>query len=172
MIVKSELEKAGLQPLSVELGEVEFREELTGGELQQLDTSLRKLGFEIIDDRKARMIEQVKNAIITLIHHSDGKMTLNLSEYISQKLGYEYNYISNLFSDVEGTTIEKYLIAQKVEKVKELLMYDELSLSEIAGRLGYSSVAYLSNQFKKHTGLTTSFYKSLKQNNRKSLDDL
>ena len=172
MTVKSELEKAGLQPLSVELGEVEVEEPVSPEQLQQIDSSLTNLGFEIIDNRKSRMIEQIKNAIVSLIHHSDEHISTNLSEYISRKLNYEYNYLSNLFSEVEGTTIEKYFIAQKIEKIKELLKYDELSLSEIADRLGYSSVAYLSNQFKKQTGLTTSFYKSLKENSRRNIDDL
>lgn len=172
MVVKAELEKAGLHPLTVELGEVEIKEELNTDILQQLDASLQVLGFEIIDNRKSRMIEKIKNNIVELIHHSDENIQVNLSEYISKQLHYDYNYLSNLFSQVEGITIEKYLIAQKIEKVKELLKYDELTLSQIADKLGYSSVAYLSNQFKKQTGLSPSFYKSLKQNNRRNLDEL
>lgn len=170
--VRDQLEKAGLQTIAVELGEAEIKEELKPEALKKLDADFRQLGFEIIDDRKSRLIEQIKNAIVSLIHYSDELIDINLSEYLVQKIHYDYNYLSNLFSEIEGTTIEKYLIAQKIEKVKELLKYDELSLSEIADRLGYSSVAYLSNQFKKQTGLSPSFYKSLKQPGRKNLDDL
>lgn len=172
MVVKAELEKAGLHPLTVELGEVEINEKPEMETLHQLDISLQSLGFEIIDDRKSRIIEQIKNAIVSLIHHSDENISVNLSEYISKRLHYDYNYLSNLFSEVEGTTIEKYFIAQRIEKAKELLKYDELTLSEIADRLGYSSVAYLSNQFKKQTGLSPSFYKSLKKNSRRNIEDL
>ena len=173
MLVKAELEKAGFNPLTVELGEVEIENEPTDEVLEQLNASLQKLGFEIIDDRKSRIIEKIKNAIVELIHYkSNENMSVNLSEFISQKLNYDYNYLSNLFSEVQGITIEKYFIAQKIEKVKELLKYDELSLSQIADRLGYSSVAYLSNQFKKQTGLTPSFYKTMKTNSRKNIEDL
>lgn len=173
MAVKDELEKAGLQPISVELGEVELAHNPSSEKLHNLSASLQKLGFEIIDDRKSRIIEQIKNAIVALIHHNKNEnLSINLSTYISQKLNYEYNYLSNLFSEVEGTTIEKYFIAQRIEKVKELLKYDELSLSQIADRLGYSSVAYLSNQFKKQTGLSPSFYKTQKNNNRKNIEDI
>ncbi len=172
MVVKAELEKAGLHPLTVELGEVEIKEQLTPDTLHQLDTSLQNLGFEIIENRKSRLIEKIKNNIVKLIHHSNENIDINLSQYISQRLNYDYNYLSNLFSEVKGVTIEKYFIAQKIEKVKELLKYDELTLSQIADRLGYSSVAYLSNQFKKQTGLSPSFYKSLKQNSRRNIEDL
>jgi AraC-like DNA-binding protein len=172
MVVKAELEKAGLHPLTVELGEVEIKEQLTPDTLHQLDTSLQNLGFEIIENRKSRLIEKIKNNIVKLIHHSNENIDINLSQYISQRLNYDYNYLSNLFSEVKGITIEKYFIAQKIEKVKELLKYDELTLSQIADRLGYSSVAYLSNQFKKQTGLSPSFYKSLKQNSRRNIEDL
>ena len=172
MVVKAELEKLGLQPLSVELGEVEFKNDPTKETLHQLDTALQNLGFEIIDDRKSRIIEKIKNTIVELIHHSNENIGTNLSDFLVQKVNYDYNYLSNLFSEVEGTTIEKYLIAQKIEKVKELLKYDELTLSQIADRLAYSSVAYLSNQFKKQTGLSPSFYKSLKQNSRRNIEDL
>ena len=173
ILVKEELEKAGLKPLTLELGEVEVENEPSNGELEQLNESLQKLGFEIIDDRKSRIIEKIKNVIVELIHHkSNEELSVNLSEYISSKLNYDYNYLSNLFSEVQGITIEKYFIAQRIEKVKELLKYDELTLSQIADRLGYSSVAYLSNQFKKQTGLTPSFYKSMKANNRRNIEDL
>jgi YesN/AraC family two-component response regulator len=172
MVVKSELEKAGLQPLQMELGEVEIMEDLAKNRLEDLDKQLRRFGFELIDDRKSRTIEKIKNIIVDLVHHSGDAIHTNLSEYISSRIHQEYNYISNLFSEIEGITIEKYFIAQKIEKVKELLVYDELSISEIADKMGYSSVAYLSNQFKKYTGLTPSYYKSLKEHKRKSIADL
>jgi len=118
------------------------------------------------------LIEQIKTEIIRLVHHSEEIENTNLSTILSDKLHYEYNYLSNLFSEVEGTTIEKYFISQRIEKVKELLVYDELSLSEIANQLGYSSMAYLSSQFKKNTGLTPTFYKSLKETKRRNIDEL
>ncbi len=172
MVINNELLKFGLHPTSVELGEVEIAEELNMEKKTQLNKLIRSFGFELIDDKRSRLIEKIKNTIVDLVHFSEDRSETNFSEYISSKLHHDYNYMSNLFSEVEGITIEKYLIAQKIEKVKELLKYNELSLSEIADRLGYSSVAYLSNQFKKQTGLTPSFYKSLKQNSRKNLDDL
>ena len=172
MVVKAELEKVGLHPVSVELGEVEIADEPDKSAVQQLNNNLKLLGFEIIDDRKSRIIEQIKTTIVNLIHYSDGQTNLNLSDYLSRQLNYDYGYLSNLFSEVEGSTIEKYLIAQKIEKVKELMMYDELTLSQIANQLGYSSVAYLSSQFKKQTGLTPTFYRSLKENKRRNIEDL
>ena len=139
-------------------------------EIKELEKVLIPLGFEIIDDKKSRVIEQIKNVIIDLVHHQDNETKNNLSDVLSKELHHDYNYLSNLFSEVEGTTIEKYFIAQKIEKVKELLVYDELSLSEIAFRLNYSSAAYLSNKFKKVTGLTPSHFKQVKEDKRKPLD--
>ncbi len=172
MAVRSELENKGLDILSIELGEVEINNELNKSELHSLDNSLKKLGFEIIEDRKSRIIEQIKNEIVYLVHHSGEILNTNLSTWLADKLHYDYTYLSNLFSEVEGTTIEKYYIIQRIEKVKELLVYDELSLAEIANMLGYSSAAYLSSQFKKITGLTPTFYKTVKEAKRKNLDDL
>ncbi|MBK7883427.1 MAG: helix-turn-helix transcriptional regulator [Chitinophagaceae bacterium] len=172
MVVKAEIEKIGLQPVSVELGEVEIKNNLADEELKQLNTSLKALGFELIDDKKVQTIEKIKNAIITLVHHSDNDYKKNLSAYITSQVHQDYNYLSNLFSEVEGTTIEKYFITQRIEKVKELLVYNEMSLSEIANQLGYSSVGYLSNQFKKITGLTPSYFKSLKEHKRRSIEEL
>lgn len=172
MVVKDELTKLGLHAASVQLGEVEISEELTLQQKNELDAVLRSFGFELISDRKTRLIEKIKTVIVGLVHHSEDQPGVRFSEYISAQLHHDYNYLSNLFSEVEGITIEKYLIAQKIEKVKELLKYDELSLSEIASRLGYSSVAHLSNQFKKQTGLTPSFYKSLPKNQRTNIEDL
>jgi len=172
MVVKAEIEKAGLQPVSVELGEVEIKQVPTTLQMEQLSASLKALGFEVIDTKKRQIIEKIKNAIVTLVHHSDSEIKTNLSAFITSKIHQDYNYLSNLFSEVEGTTIEKYYISHKIEKVKELLVYDEMTLSEIADQLGYSSVAYLSNQFKKVTGLTPSYFKSLKENKRKNIEEL
>ena len=172
MVVQNELDKLGFDVMNIKLGEVMLAKEPTPEEKSNLDKVLVPLGFEIIDDKKSRIIEQIKNIIIDLVHHQDNDSKTNLSDVLSSKLHHNYNYLSNLFSEVEGTTIEKYFIAQKIEKVKELLVYDELSLSEIAFRLNYSSVAYLSNQFKKVTGLTPSHFKQIKVDKRKPLDSL
>jgi AraC-like DNA-binding protein len=170
MVVQNELDKLGLDVKNINLGEVTLDKELTADEKNKLDKTLISLGFELIDDKKSRIIEKIKNIIIDLVHHHDNDTKSNLSDVLSNQLHHDYNYLSNLFSEVEGTTVEKYFIAQKIEKVKELLVYDELSLSEIAFRLNYSSVAYLSNQFKKVTGLTPSYFKQIREDKRKPLD--
>lgn len=170
MVVQDELEKLGMDFTSIKLGEVTLTKELTSDERNSLENVLVPLGFEVIDDKKSRIIEKIKNTIIDLVHHQDNDSKNNLSDILSKELNHDYNYLSNLFSEVEGTTIEKYFIAQKIEKIKELLVYDELSLSEIADRLNYSSVAYLSNQFKKVTGLTPSHFKQIREDRRKPLD--
>jgi len=172
MVVKSELEQLELYPTSIDLGEIVFSENLDSTTVKRIDEALHKYGFTLIDDKKSRLIEKVKTLIVQLIQELDGELKVNLSEYLGTHVHYEYNYISNLFSEVEGTTIEKYFIAQKIEKVKELLMYDELSLSEIAYRLHYSSIAHLSNQFKKVTGFAPSHIKKIKHNKRTPLDEL
>jgi len=170
MIVQNELDKFDLEVKNIRLGEVILDKEPTTEEKDKLEKALILLGFEVIDDRKSLIIEKIKNIIIDLVHHQDNDTKKNLSDILSSKLHHDYNYLSNLFSEIEGTTIEKYFIAQKIEKVKELLVYDELSLSEIAFRLNYSSVAYLSNQFKKVTGVTPSHFKQIREDKRKSLD--
>jgi YesN/AraC family two-component response regulator len=170
MVVQNEMDKLGLKVKNITLGVVSLEKELSAEEKKQLVNVLIPLGFEVIDDKKSRSIEKIKNVIIKLVHHQDNDLKSNLSEILSKELHHDYNYLSNLFSEVEGTTIEKYFIAQRIEKVKELLVYDELSLSEIALRLNYSSVAYLSNQFKKVTGLTPSHFKQVKEHKRKPLD--
>lgn len=172
MVVKSEFDKLGYHTSTVELGEVEIKNELTEIEKQNLNIALQNFGFNLIDDKKSRLIERVKTLVVELVHYNNNDLKTNLSDYISSRLNHDYNYISNLFSDVEGTTIEKYFIAQKIEKVKELLVYDELSLSEIAFKLNYSSVAYLSNQFKKVTGLSPSHFRNIKGNKRLPLDEV
>lgn len=172
MVVKNELEKLGFRSVSLKLGEVELEKEIDDKEKSIINNHLQTFGFELIDDKKSRVIEKIKNTIIDLVHHQDNDAKTNLSDVLSSKLHHDYNYLSNLFSKVEGTTIEKYFIAQKIEKVKELLVYDELSLSEIAFRLNYSSVAYLSNQFKKVTGLTPSYFKQIREDKRKPLDEV
>ena len=172
MVVENEFQKLGYTPVKVQLGEVEVGAELTVEEITDIDEHLKKFGFEIIDDVKSRMIEKIKNLIIQLIHHSNEEIKENYSTYIESHLNKDYNYLSNLFSDIEGTTIEKYIINQKIEKVKELLVYDELTLSEIAYKLGYSNVAHLSAQFRKVTGLTPTHFKQIKENKRKPLDQV
>lgn len=172
MVVKSELEKLGISPVSIILGEVTFSGGLSPQQKDALSKKLEGLGFALIDDRRARLIEQIKNAIIELVHYNNNDLKVNLSDYISDKLHHDYNYISNLFSEIEGITIEKYFIAQKIERVKELLVYDELTLNEIAFKLNYSSVAHLSSQFKKVTGLTPSHFKQIKTTKRKPLDEV
>ncbi len=170
--VRQELDKLQFQIKSITLGEVLLENDITETEKNKIENVLVPLGFELIDDKKSRIIEQIKNKIIEIVHYQNNAAKYNLSEILSKETHHEYNYISNLFSEIEGTTIEKYFIAQKIEKVKELILYDELSLSEIADRLNYSSVAYLSNQFKKVTGLTPSFFKQLKTVQRKPLDEV
>ena len=172
MAVRNELEKAGIPFSAVELGEVEISGKTTPTQLKQLEKGLNELGFELIDDKKSRIIEKIKNHVIQLVHHSDTLLKTNLSDYLADKLHYDYTYLSNLFSAIENTTIEKYYITQRIEKIKELLVYDEMSLSEIADKLGYSSGAYLSAQFKKVTGLTPSHYKALKEHKRKNIEEL
>ncbi len=172
MVVEHLLKERGLSPLTVELGEVEVAEELAAEKLEQLNLALKNLGFELIDDKKSKLIDKIKTIIISQIHHNEDTLSGTLSKLIAGSLNADYNHLSTIFSESEGITIEKYFINQRIEKVKELIVYDELSPSEIAYKLGYSSVAHLSNQFKKVTGLTPSFFKSLKKPKRTNIDDL
>lgn len=172
MMVRSELEKFGLHPLTVELGMAEVERELSSEEKKLLNERLEKLGFELIDDKKTRLIESIKTTVVGLIQNSENFPKMTFSEYLSEKFHHDYSALSKLFSEVQGVTIEQYLITQKVERVKELLVYDELSLSEIAHQLNYSSVSYLSKQFKKVTGLTPTHFKQVKENKRIPLDEL
>jgi AraC-like DNA-binding protein len=172
MVVKSELEKLGLQYTVIELGEAEINTDISDDTKEKLDTALKKQGLELMDDRKSMLIEKIKTSIIELIHYSDYLLKINLSDYLASKINYDYTYLANLFSEVQGTTIEHFFIFHKIERVKELLVYDELNLKEIAFKLHYSSVAHLSNQFKKVTGLTPSHFKQLKHKRRISLENL
>lgn len=172
-VVAEELSKLGISPVSIELGKVELNNPLNEADIVKLKEVLSENGFELIDDKKSLTIEKIKILVIELIHYQKEKAQhINLSDFIAEEIGYDYAYLSNLFSSVTGTTIEKYLINQKIEKVKELLVYDELSLNEIAFQLGYSSVQHLSSQFKKITGLTPSHFKKIKDGKRKPLDKI
>lgn len=172
MIVKSELTKLGLHYIIVELGEVEIKENINAEQREQLRIGLSKSGLELMEDKKAILIEKIKCIIIEMIHYSDEPPKINYSDFISEKLNYDYTYLANLFSEVTGVTIVHYIIAHKIEKVKELLIYDEQNLTEIAYIMNYSSVAHLSSQFKKVTGLTPTFFKQLKNKKRKALDNV
>ncbi len=172
MIVKSELEKLALQYTIIELGEVEIKGELTAEKQQQLQSALLTFGLELMDDKKTMLIEKVKNIIIEMIHYSDELPEIKFSDYVSEKLNYDYTYLSNLFSEVKGITIEHYIISHKIERVKEMLLYNELTLTQIAYQLQYSSVSHLSNQFKKVTGLTPSFFKNMKHKRLIAREDL
>jgi YesN/AraC family two-component response regulator len=172
LIVKSELEKMDLHYTVVELGEVEIMEELNSLQQQELKRGLLKFGLELLEDKKSMLIEKIKNIVVEMIHYSDEPPTFNFSAYLADKLDYDYNYLCNLFSEVKGTTIEHFIISHKIERAKELLIYNELTLTEIAEKLHYSNVAHLSNQFKKVTGLTPTFFKSMKHKRLIALDQL
>jgi len=172
MVVKSELEKLGIQYVTVDLGEAEIMEEISAEQLACLSEALNKSGLKLMDDKKNILIEKIKTLIIELVHFNDEQIKINLSDYLSEKLNYNYTYLANLFSEVKGTSIEQFYLAHKIEKVKELLVYDELNLTEIAWKLHYSSVAHLSNQFKKMTGLTPTHFKALKNKRRGALGDV
>jgi AraC-like DNA-binding protein len=172
MVVKAELSKLGIGFKTVELGEVEIDENISTEQRDQLKIALLKSGLELMDDKKSVLIQKIKNIIVELVHYSEEPLTIKFSEYLSQKLDHDYTYLANLFSEVQGTTIEKFFIAHKIERVKELLVYNELNLTEIAFQMHYSSVAHLSSQFKKVTGLTPSHFKQLKDKRRSMLDDV
>ena len=172
MVVKEVLKELGLHFVVVELGEVDIMEDLTPELRNQLKASLLECGLELMDDKRAVLIEKIKKVIIEMVHYADERPKTNFSDYISQKLNHDYTYLSNLFSEVSGTTIEHYIIAHKIEKVKELILYDELNLTQISYKMNYSSVAHLSNQFKKVTGLTPSHFKQLKDKKRNPIEDI
>lgn len=172
MVVKDELRKLGLHFIVVDLGEVEIMEELTESQHDALKAALYVSGLELMDDKRAVLIEKIKNVIVEMIHYADELPKINYSDYISEKLHYDYTYLSNLFSEVKGVTIQQFIILHKIERVKELLLYEELNLTEISYQLQYSSVSHLSNQFKKVTGLTPSQFKLLKNRHRDPIEEI
>jgi AraC-like DNA-binding protein len=172
MVVHQELEKLNIKNALVDLGLVEILDDISVEQRQILKENLLKTGLELLDDKKSILIEKIKSVVTEMIHYSESLPKENFSDYISEKLGYDYTYLANTFSEVKGMTLQQFIIINKVEKVKELLLYDELNLTEISYKLNYSSVAHLSNQFKKITGLSPSFYRQLKQKRLKNLEDL
>jgi AraC-like DNA-binding protein len=172
MIVQEELTKLGLRYVIVDLGMVEILEDLTEAQREHLKANLLRSGLELLDDKRSILIEKIKNVITEMIHYTDEVPKVNYSDFISEKLQYDYTYLSNIFSEVKGITLQQFIIINKIERVKELLLYDELNLTEISYKLHYSSVAHLSNQFKKVTGLSPSFFKQLKQKRKGNLENL
>jgi YesN/AraC family two-component response regulator len=170
--VKEELKKLGLHFIIVDLGEVEIMETLTGEKREQVKAILLNCGFELMDDKRAILIERIKNVIIDMVHHSNELIKTNFSNFLSEKLDHDYTYLANLFSEVQGTTIEQFIIMHKIERIKELIIYGEENITEIAWRMNYSSVAHLSNQFKKVTGLSPSHFKQLKDKRRSPIEDV
>ena len=172
MVVKEELKKLGVNYSNINLGQVELLEEITPLQLEKVRVALKQSGLELMDDKKSVLIEKIKDVIIEMVHYEEELPKVNFSDYLTDKLKYNYTYLANLFSETEGITIEHFIIIHKIERVKELIIYDELNLTEIAWKLHYSSVAHLSHQFKKITGLTPSFFKSLKDKKRNNLENL
>lgn len=172
MAVKDALRELGLHFILVDLGEVEIMENISIEQRDQLKIALLDSGLELMDDKRAVLIEKIKNAIVEMVHHSDEIIKINFSEYLSEKLNHDYTYLANLFSEVQGTTIEQFIISHKVERIKELIIYDELNITEIAWKMNYSSVAHLSNQFKKVTGLSPSHFKLLKDKRRNPIEEI
>lgn len=172
MEVKEQLKKLGLHYIVVDLGEIEIMETLSMAQREQLKKALLDSGLELMDDKKAMLIERIKNVIIEMVHHSDEVLKINFSNYLHEKLNHDYTYLSNLFSEVQGTTIEHYIISHKIERIKELIIYGELNVTEIAWKMGYSSVAHLSSQFKKVTGLSPSHFKQMKDKKRNPIEEI
>jgi len=172
MAVTDELRKLGLHFIVVELGEVDVMEDLTLEQRDELKIGLLNSGLELMDDKRAVLIEKIKNAVVEMVHHSDEMIKVNFSDYLSEKLKHDYTYLANLFSEIQGVTIEHFIINHKIERIKELIIYDELNITEIAWKMNYSSVAHLSNQFKKVTGLSPSHFKQLKTKRRSQIEDI
>ena len=170
--VKEELKKLGLHFIVVDLGEIEIMEDISSEKRMILQRRLMTIGLELMDDKKAILIERIKNTVVEMVHHSDEIIKVNFSDYLSEKLGYNYTYLANLFSEVQGTTIEQFIISHKIERIKELIIYDELNISEIAWKMNYSSVAHLSSQFKKMTGLSPLHFKQLKGKRRTPIEEI
>ena len=172
MAVKEELKKLGLHFIVVDLGEVEIMENISAEQRERLKKGLINSGLELMDDRRSVLIERIKNVIIEMVHHTDEMIKINFSHYLSEKLNHDYTYLANLFSEVQGTTIEQFIISHKIERIKELIIYGELNITEIAWKMNYSSVAHLSNQFKKVTGLSPSHFKQLKNKRRSPIEEI
>lgn len=171
-VVKEELKKLGLHFIVVDLGEVEIMENISLEQRDQLKSALLEQGLELMDDKRAVLIGKIKNVIVEMVHHSEEPIKMNFSVFLSEKLNHDYTYLSNLFSEVQGTTIEQFIISHKVERIKELIIYGELNISQIAWKMNYSSVAHLSNQFKKVTGLSPSHFKKLKDKRRSPIEEI
>jgi len=172
MAVKEALRTLGLHFIVVDLGEVEVMEDLTLEQREDLKIALTDSGLELMDDKRAVLIEKIKNAIVEMVHHTNEVIKVNFSEFLSEKLNHDYTYLANLFSEVQGTTIEHFIISHKIERIKELIIYGELNITEIAWKMNYSSVAHLSNQFKKVTGLTPSHFKQMKEKRRSPIEEI
>jgi AraC-like DNA-binding protein len=172
MVVKEELKKLGLHFIVVDLGEVEIMEDISLDQREQIKTALFNSGLELMDDKRAILIEKIKNAIIEMVHYSDEVIKVNFSDFLSSKLNHDYTYMANLFSEVQGTTIEQFIISHKIERIKELIIYGELNITSIAWKMNYSSVAHLSNQFKKVTGLSPSHFRQLKDKRRSPIEEI
>ena len=172
MAVKTALKGLGLHFILVDLGEVDIMENISSEQRDKLKAILLESGLELMDDKRAVLIEKIKNAIVEMVHYNEELIKVNFSDYLSEKLSHDYTYLANLFSEVQGTTIEQFIISHKIERIKELIIYDELNITEIAWKMNYSSVAHLSNQFKKVTGLSPSHFKQLKDKRRSPIEDV
>ncbi len=172
MLVKDVLKAMGLHFVIVELGEVDIMENINNAQRNQISIALQEAGLELMEDKRAILLEKIKLAIIDIVHHREEDMKINFSHYLSEKLNYDYTHLANIFSEASGTTIEQYMIAQKIERIKELITYDELNITEIAWKMNYSSVAHLSNQFKKVTGLSPSHFRKIKDKKRQALEEV
>jgi AraC-like DNA-binding protein len=170
--VKEELKKLGLHFIFVDLGKVEIMENISELQKKKLKTALLRLGLDLMDDKRTELIEKIKSSVIQMVHYSEETVKVNFSVFLSEKLNYDYTYLSNLFSEVQGTTLEHFIISHKVERIKELIIYDELNITEIARMMNYSSVAYLSNQFKKITGFSPSYFKQLNDKRRSPIEEI
>jgi AraC-like DNA-binding protein len=172
LAVKDELRRLGLHFILVDLGEIEIMEDITPDQKDELRAALLNSGLELMDDKRAVLIEKIKNAVIEMVHHTDENIKVNFSDFLSERLNHDYTYLANLFSEIQGTTIEQFVIHHKIERIKEFIIYDELNITEIAWKMNYSSVAHLSNQFKKVTGLTPSHFKQLKVKRRSPIEEV
>jgi len=170
--VKEELKKLGLHFIFVDLGKVEILENISEQQKKKLKTALLRIGLDLMDDKRAELIEKIKNSVIQMVHYSDENLKVNFSVYLSEQLKFDYTYLSNIFSEVQGTTLEHFIISHKIERIKELIIYDELNITEIARIMNYSSVAYLSSQFKKITGFSPSQFKQMKDQRRSPIEEV